>query len=156
METITTYSERRMGARRQFSLYPHEVLVTGGTVSGAHFETRISLASLESTVSRRFVRSEFFLVGVCLAGGCTFACLLLASLSPVVSWSYWPVLCIIVMGIVGFVVIGRTFRLVEFAQFRNQAGVTVLDVARSGPERHKFEGFIDALVRQIQITRGAA
>jgi hypothetical protein len=52
--------------------------------------------------------------------------------------------------------LGLSFRRIEFAQFRSQAGVAVLDVARAGPGRDEFDGFVDALVRQIQIARGPA
>jgi hypothetical protein len=156
MDAIATYSERRLGAWRKFSLYRKEILVIGGRISGHRFESRIPFASLDPTVSRVFIRSEFFLIGICLALGCTFCCLILASLSPATSWSYWPVLSIMVFGIIGFILAGLSFRKIEFIQFRSQAGVTILDVARSGPDRHNFDKFIDELVRQIQSTRNVA
>jgi len=63
METIATYSERRMDGRRQFSLFPDEIVVVGYHFFGASYEAGIPLKSIEPTVSRIFSRSTFFLAG---------------------------------------------------------------------------------------------
>lgn len=145
-----------MDGCRQFSLFPREVLVAGRSVYGAHFEARVPLATLEPTISRLFVRTGFFWFGWTLAGGSGLVCLVLASLSPAVSWSFWPIWVIIALGIGGVVLLGMSWRKVEFAQFRSQAGVTVLDVARAGPQRGQFDTFLDALAREIQNAKGKA
>ena len=156
MEPIVTYSERRLDGRRQFSLFPNEVLIAGSSIYGAHFESRFALASIEPTVSRLWIRSGVFLFGATMVGVSALICLILASLPPVVSWAYWPVWVIIATGVAGAVLLGFSFRKIEFASFRGQAGVIVLDVARSGPDRHRFDSFVAALVQQIQLARGVA
>ncbi|HEV2331363.1 MAG TPA: hypothetical protein VGY56_21485 [Verrucomicrobiae bacterium] len=155
MDAIATYSERRIDGRRQFSIYPHEIVIVGRARFGAHFEVRLPLKTIDSTVSRLFIRSTLFLAGMCMAVGCAFICIILASLSPAVSWSYWLVWVIIAFGIVGFVLAGLSFKKIEFAQFRSQAGVRVLDIARSGPEHHKFDEFVQTLIQQIQAAKTA-
>ena len=151
LETIATYSERRINGRRQFSLFPHEILVVGHRFFGASYEVRIPLKSTEPTVSRIFVRSTFFLIGLVLAASNTFICILLKSL--LLPWSF--LILFIATGILGLILAGITFKRVEFAQFRSQAGVVVFDVARSGPERHKFDEFVETLIRQIQTLKAA-
>jgi hypothetical protein len=147
MDAIATYSERRSDGCRQFLLYPHEILIVGRARFGAHFEARLPLKTIDPTVSRLFIRSTLFLAGMCMAVGCSFICIILASLSPAVSWSYWLVWVIIVFGIIGFVLAGLSFKKIEFAQFRSQAGVRVLDIARSGPEHHKFDEFVETAIQ---------
>jgi hypothetical protein len=57
---------------------------------------------------------------------------------------------IIAFGIVGFVLAGLSLKKIEFVQIRSLAGVRVLDIARSGPERHNFDRFVEALIQQIK------
>jgi hypothetical protein len=47
MESLATYSDRIVGAKRQFTLTPAAVLVTGSTLSGTRFELHIPLDSLQ-------------------------------------------------------------------------------------------------------------
>jgi hypothetical protein len=91
-----------------------------------------------------------------MAGTGSLICLILASLSPAVSWAYWPIWCIIMLGVLGVILVGLSFRKVEFACFRSDAAVVVLDVARAGPDRDGFDEFVKALAGQIQVARGAA
>lgn len=152
MDALATYSERRTDGRRQFSLFSHEILVVGHRFFGANYEVKIPLKSIEPTVSRIFVRSTLFLAGVILAASNVFICVLLLSL--MLPWSF--LILFIAFGIVGFWLIGITFKRVEFAQFRSQAGVVVFDVARSGPECQKFDEFVKILIQQIQAAKTAA
>jgi len=138
-----------MDGRRQFSLFPHEILVVGHRFFGASYEVKIPLKSIEPTVSRIFVRSTFFLAGVILAAGNTFICILLKSL--LLPWSF--LILFFALGIIGFCLVGATFKRIEFAQFRSQAGVVVFDVARSGPECHKFDEFVQTLIQQMQAAK---
>ena len=138
-----------MDGRRQFSLCPDEIIVVGYRFFGASYEAKIPLKSIEATVSRIYARSTFFLAGVILAAGNTFICVILRSL--MLPWSF--LILFIACGIIGFWLAGITFKRVEYAQFRSKAGVVVLDVARSGPERQKFDGFVETLTRQIKAVK---
>ena len=53
----------------------------------------------------------------------------------------------------GLIFSAATFRKVQFFRFKNQAGVTVLDLARSGKHAAELDAFIDALVKQIEVAR---
>jgi hypothetical protein len=153
MDPIATYIERRMDGRREFSLSSDEILVVGKRLLGANYEVRIPLKSIEPTISRLFIRSTFFLAGACSALGSTFICITMWSIEP--SWlSFWPNWIFVATGIAGFVLAALTFKRVEFASFQSQAAVRVLDIARSGPERHKFDEFVNSVVRQIKAAQG--
>ncbi len=45
------------------------------------------------------------------------------------------------------------FRKVEFVQFQNEAGMTVFDIARAGPDARSFDAFVGAIVDRIHQLR---
>lgn len=155
MDPIATYFERRIDWRTQFLLFPNEILIIGKRLAGPHYETRIPLKTLDPIITRWFSRSTLFLAGICLALGSTFICVVLRTAE--VSWlSYWMNWTFVVVGIFGFALVTLTFRKIEYARFRNEAGIIVLNIARSGPERRKFDEFIDTMVRQIKTLKAAS
>jgi hypothetical protein len=60
------------------------------------------------------------------------------------------------ISIVGFIMAAVSARRTEYARFTSQAGVATVDIARAGGESARFDTFIDALTKQIQVARGAA
>ena len=86
-----------------------------------------------------------------LATGNAFICIILRCL--MLPWSF--LILFIACGIIGLWLVGITFKRIEYAQFRSRAGVVVLDVARSGPERHRFDGFVETLIWQIKALKPA-
>ena len=60
---------------------------------------------------------------------------------------------VLMISVAGLIFSAATFRKVQFFRFKNQAGVTVLDLARSGKHAAELDAFIDALVKQIEVAR---
>jgi hypothetical protein len=156
MEPVARYSERRIDGRRQFSLYPQEIVIVGKQLFGAHYEFKIPLKSLDPTISRIYTRSTFFLAGLGFGLGSffIFGILWISFLHAV--WSFWMNWVILAVGIIGSALACLTFKKVEFAQFRSQAGVRILDMARSGPEASKFDEFLKTLVERILVANQTA
>ncbi len=154
MESIATYSDRIVSAKRQFTLTPDAVLVSGSTISGTRFELHVPLDSLQSSRSRIFYRQSAFWAGVGLAGGAGFVLIILANL-PGIEWWSVPVLGIIALGVLGLAFALITGRRLEVARFITTSGVVGLDVIRAGRERDRFESFVDAVTHQIQLRRTA-
>jgi hypothetical protein len=53
------------------------------------------------------------------------------------------------IGMAGFILSVATYRKVEFLRFKNKAGLTVLDIARSGKHAAEFDSFVDTLIKHI-------
>jgi hypothetical protein len=155
MEPLATYSDRIVGAKRQFTLISDAVLVSGSTISGTSFELRVPLDSLQPTRSRIFYRQSAFWAGVMLAGGAGFVLIILTNLPGLVDWRSVPVLGIITLGILGLVLALITGRKLEVARFITTSGVVGLDIIRGGRERDRFQSFVDAVTQQIQSRRAA-
>jgi hypothetical protein len=51
---------------------------------------------------------------------------------------------------IGFGISAVTYQRVVFARFRRRTGGTGLDIARSGPDRKRFEEFVKLVQRQIR------
>jgi hypothetical protein len=152
---LATYDEARSDGRRRFEVYPDRILVSGGG-SGMKFETTVSLADLKPEPDRLWIRNRFFFWGVVvLAMGLVlfvpkidkFA----DGIQPGETFAFYFGLA---FGIVGLIICLKTVWKIEFARFQSrQGGIVVLDVARAGPDRARFSGFIELLVDLIRKTQ---
>ena len=154
MDSIATYSDRIVSAKRQFTLMPDAVLVSGSTISGTRFELRVPLDSLQPERSRIFYRQSAFWAGVGLAGGAGFVLIIITNL-PGIEWVSVPILSIIALGVLGLLFAFITGRRLEVARFLTTSGTVGLDVIRAGRERDRFQSFVDAVTHQIQSRRAA-
>ena len=154
MEPIATYFEQRFDGKRMFTLFPDAIDVRGSVALTSEFELRIPLSSLDPNYTKLRCRNRGFNGGMWMLSASIFACTVLVSgfQLPWISASTGLATC---MGMAGLLLSLATCRKVEFVQFRSQAGVTALDLARSGPQRDQLDGFVETLVRQIGVTRGA-
>jgi hypothetical protein len=59
--------------------------------------------------------------------------------------------------VAGLIVAIATMKKVEYARFCSEGyGMLLLNVARSGPDRNRFDSFVQALVSQIECAKKAA
>ena len=152
MEPIATYSEVRFDGARTFTLFPDRIIVRGKQTLHSDFETTIPLATLDANFDRLSIRNRNFASGIWLAIiSFGLSGILLKGLK--MSLADFMPLMLFVVGFAGLILAAATFRKVEFLRFKNQAGVVVLDVARSGKQIKQFGPFIDALVRQIEVSK---
>ena len=154
METIATYSELRFDGKRTFKLVADAVIVSGSATLTSEFQARIPLSSLAPNYSTLRFRNRSFWTGLWMVVISVIVCTILVS-GFHMSWETIPPGMVACIGMGGFLLCLATGRKVEFIRFTTQAGVVVLDLARSGPERDKFDDFIDALTKQIRVARGA-
>jgi hypothetical protein len=155
MEPIATYSEKRFDGKRTFTLLSDAVVVRGSATLSADFEARIPLSSLDPNYSTLRFRNRIFWGGIWMMTASFVVCSILVS-GFHMSWATMPPGMVACIGMAGFLLCIATGRKVEFIRFTTQAGVVVLDLARSGPERDKLDSFIDALTRQIRVARESA
>lgn len=152
MEPITTYSEVRFDGARTFTLFPDRVVVRGKQTLHSDFESEIPLATLDPNFERISIRNRTFMAGVWMALVSFVLCSILVSGLKMSFADMTPVV-VLMIGVAGLILSAATYRKVEFLRFKNQAGVTVLDVARSGREAAQFDSFVDALTKQIRLMR---
>ena len=148
MDTPTaTFTERRFDGRRQFELYSDRIAISGIASLGARFELNIDLDALVPAPDRLWARSRGFWSGIGM--------LLVFSTIPLgfeaVLSSYWKGLSW-VLAAGGLLLALATARRIEWAVFRNSAGIELVTIARSGPDRDNFQRFVDA-VRTAIIAR---
>jgi hypothetical protein len=155
-EPLARYYEVRPSARRRFELFSDRVVVKGKTTRVETLIT-IKLADLRPEPNILRIRPKEFGLGLlmlvasvglgfvgiramgvgapaedknimllCLAGGCLF---------------------------VSLVVLGKTYRKIEYIQFVSYHGTPLLDVADAGPERSNFRAFVETLIGQIRANQ---
>jgi hypothetical protein len=153
MQPIATYAETRLEGRRKFTLLPDRLLVSGKGFAG-DVELSFELATLSPVIDRCRIRPRFFRYGflLLLLPWCSLAMFRFAIRGD--SASDWITVAAS-LSIVGFIIAAVSVRKVEYAMFKSQAGVAAVDIARAGREADRFDSFIDAVTKQIQVAKGA-
>jgi hypothetical protein len=152
METpIATYKEQRFDGKRNFTLFSDRVTITGGDTLGARYDLTVPLASLNPNADRVWRRPNGFGAGVTVL--VVSIGVLQAFQSAIVpGWKGW----FVASALVGLLLALGTMRRVEWAVFRNSMGQAILSVARAGPQRKNFEGFVGAVKAAILAADVAA
>ncbi len=153
MEPIATYSEVSFEGSRSFTLFPDKIVVRGKLTLVSEFETSIALTSIEPHPDKLLIRNKSFTHGLWMTIVSSMLASILGSGFRLSFTSYAPV--VFCTGISGVGLMLATFRKVEFFQFKNNSGTTILDLARSGKSAAKLDSFIEALTKQIRVARGA-
>jgi hypothetical protein len=155
MQTLATYSEVRFDCSRNFTLLADKIIVRGKQSLKSEFETAIMLISLNPSPDRLWIRNRSFIGGMWLVLVSFVICSILVSGFSVSFATFAPGL-LVSIGLGGVVLMLATFRKVEFVRFKNDGGIVILDIARAGRRAAQLDSFIDALTKQIRITRGMA
>lgn len=151
METIATYLEARLEGRRTFTLHPDRVVVSITSISG-EMDLSFPLATLSPVVSRLRLRSRCFTIGFLLLLPPWFISALVAVAFKNVTTEQLVILPFS-FSFIGLIMTAISYRKVEYARFTTLAGIPALDIARAGEEAHKFDSFVDALTKQITISK---
>ncbi len=145
---LCIYHERRLEGVRVFELFPERIRVQVDRYFGPKADTTIKLCILNPSANRVWVRSKSFQTGLWLL---IAAGILWVFFSGGFSRKLGSVRSSIVTeAAVGLGLMLATFRRVEYASFTSLAGVTLLDIARSGPDKAGFDSFTQHLITQIQ------
>jgi len=152
MDPIATYAETRFSGKRQFELFSDTIRVRGKTFLKSDFDSTIPLKSLNPDFSRLRVRESAFVWGMwliiiaALLGGILVAGFKLPA-------DHILVVLVTIQPVAGLAFCLATFRKVEFYCFQNDSGVTLLDVARAGKEKDRFDDFAGSLTAAIRTSR---
>ncbi len=157
LHLLASYREKQLGVRRDFFLYEDRIVVRVRKLFGNESEFPIRLAFLNPDLGVLRIRSKHFNSALgCFVLGTSFAVIncYLAQLDRLsfTSPMFWIFAAI---GCVGLGLIPFSFERVEFYSFRDvrRPEVSLLDIARRGPDVGHFEEFADQLRRQIRASR---
>ena len=145
---IATHRDQRFDGKRVFELFPDRICIRGSALLSSEFETSIPLNTLNPNPARIRFRNKAFWSGlwVLLAASIVDTILVSAFHIPRASES---VVLIAVIGMSGLALMLATARKDEFITFATTAGVPVLDFARSGPDAHNLDSFVELLTTNI-------
>lgn len=153
-DPIAVYREHRFESRREFRLFPTEIQVAAhDNLAGNHAEVTIPLSTLRPKADRLWLRHRAFqrlLLITAIATVVSVVCFVGPFSVPV------RVFGTILSGIFAFmcgVVTACCWRRIEWAQFVNDSGVAVLQIAVIGYERGQFPQFLNELIRAIEAAR---
>jgi hypothetical protein len=146
---LNTYVERLVQVGRVFELYPDRVVVSATWWWGRPYVNTVRLASLSPDYGYQIIRYRLFKHGIlAMAIGVALALLLGRSdgtlFHQAALVSGWGIAA------VGLAIAAMTYQRVLFARFPPRAGRGGLDIARSGPDRERFEEFVKLVQRQIR------
>jgi hypothetical protein len=155
-EPVSQYDEVRLNGRRQFELFKDRVIVRARTPR-IDSEITVMLANLRPEPNRLRVRPKEIVFGVGLLWvAIVLAIFAMLTTGAAVNPRLWTTVWFSVAGgafLTALVIIAKTARKIEFLQFVSHQGNALLDVARSGPQRHDFDAFVDALIARIRANQ---
>ena len=152
MEPLATYSEKRFEGCRKYELFEDKIRVKGNVSTRSDFEVALDLKDINPEYSIVRLRSTFWVPGLCIIIISTIIAVILSKVYRMTVEDFWMGLTL-VMPVAGIILILATFKKVEFYSFRNSSGLTVMDIARSGNEKDKFDGFIEKLIDCIKASK---
>jgi hypothetical protein len=154
MNRIAVYDARRPFTRVRFELYEDSVRASGSR-NGLEFDTTIPLARISSQSERFWVYGLYYYVGffvVLIAVALLLAFVALIDHDRPTPLAR-PYSLIGGLGVVGLVLVFMNSRKIEYARFRNDAGVPVLDIPRNRGDAEEFIGFTGLLAQAVSKVR---
>ena len=152
MKVIVTYSEVTLAGKRNYSLYSDKIVIKGVGTGSYEFDQTLLLTKISPEYIRLRIRPTVAWVSLT-----TFLLTGLASIVLVVEFAIQSTAVPGVLGIfsvAALTVAIATMKKVEYARFCSEDyGSVLLNVARSGPERNRFDSFVQAVVTQTRMRR---
>jgi hypothetical protein len=151
MEAIVTYSEVTLTGKRKYELYPDKIVMRGSGTWSYDFEQTLPLTKISADYGKLRMRPPVTWISLTI--------FLLTGLLSIVLVREFAIQSRAIPGVLGIlsgsalIVAIATMKKVEYAQFCAAGyGSVLLSVARSGPERDRFDSFVRALVSQIEYA----
>ncbi len=148
---LATYIERLPQVRRVFQLYPDRVEVAARWTLGGSFRNTVKLADLSGQMTRFTVKNRW-LPRAIMVGSCAVAFAL------VLSRPGYPEL-VRRAAVLGWPAAGVAFAVAllclprrRFVHFPRSNGNPGLDICQAGPDRARFEAYVEALRRGIRSS----
>ena len=149
-----SYREVVADRRREFFLTGEGVRVVQRSLFGTAVDATVPYERIDPRRSTLHVRSGLFKTGWrCLLAGAAAVWLAVKNPLDLNETPVWIVAGFLLVS--GSVIAVWTFRRTEYASFDSDAGVPVLDVARSGPSAGQFEMFLEELAARVRVARDA-
>ena len=152
MEAIVTYSEVTLTGKRKYELYPDKIVVRGSGTWSYEFEQTLPLTQISADYVKLRMRPTVSWISLTI--------FFLTGLLSIVLVREFAIQSSAVPGVLGIfsgstlIVAIATMKKVEYARFCAAGyGSVLLSVARSGPERNRFDSFVQALVSQIESAK---
>jgi len=146
------YFEKRIDGIRTFILNSDSIRIHGKNYFSLPFDVTFTLNHIDPHMKRLWVRSKFFIAGLCVLtlGLCTT--FWLWQLAPETT-THWNHFIFLLIGIIpGLTVTLACIKRIEFASFKNLQGITVFDIARSGPMKDRFDDVVLAIILAITTS----
>jgi hypothetical protein len=152
------YEAQRLQAKHRFELFTDVIRVHGSALEG-DFDSTIPLVQLDPTYARFRVYSGSFYVGIWIFLLGIMALLVVVMVTLLQEAKGFPVKPMSLAGglaAFGLALILVNSRKVELAQFRSEAGVSMLVISRVAKGAGDFDEFLPLLVNQIHLARAGA
>ncbi|MCY2994532.1 MAG: hypothetical protein NTY19_42705 [Planctomycetota bacterium] len=155
LPSIATYTERLPQVQRVFRLYQDHVEIQAKWTIGKEYQASVKLADLKPQVQRFFVRNRWFKRSI-LIGSLAVAAAVVFTQGDYPEWLQRNVqFCwAIAAGCGGMACV--TFRRQQFARFARRDGQPGLDVCSAGPDRARFDEFVEQLRNRIPRSQTLA
>jgi hypothetical protein len=152
MEAIVTYSEVTLTGKRKYELYPDKIVTRGSATWSYEFEHTLPLTQISADYVKLRMRP--------IVSWISLTIFFLTGLLSIVLVREFAIQSSAIPGVLGIfsgsalIVAIATMKKVEYARFCAAGyGSVLLSVARSGPERNRFDSFVQALVSQIEYAK---
>ena len=149
---IATYREVRFDGKRQFDLFADTIRVRGAATMQSDVDTTIPLKRIDPRLIKLHIRNKMFWGGLWMFMVGFIGAAILVGGFQLDPFGIAPGL-VGIIGVTGVILCCATFRKCEFARFESDAGLPVLDIARSGPDKSTFDEFVGRVLQQIRSTR---
>jgi hypothetical protein len=136
--------------RRELRLYSDRVEIEARWTAGKDYTMTVSLAELTPQVKRFFVRNRWFKKSILIGSIAVAAAVVLTRPGEYPDWVSrtamlgWPI-----AGACALVAL-RCLPKREFARFSRKDGIAGLDICKAGPDRGRFDEFVQQVARRIR------
>ena len=152
MTPIVTYREATLFGKRKYELLVDKIVIRGSAPGSYEFEQINDLSKINPAYIRIRIRPNVAWLSLAIS--------LLSGLLSVILVKEFAIRSAAVPGVLGIfsvsalVVALATMRRIEYARFCSDGyGSVLLNVARSGPDQDRFDGFVQALVAQVEAAK---
>lgn len=148
-QPLATYTERLPQVKRVLRLYRDRIEIDAAWTLGKNYQTTVRLEDLTPQVKRFFVRNRWFKRSI-LIGSMAVAAAVVFTRPDYPEWLRrnallgWAVASGCAM--MAFV----TFPNRQFARFSKRDGRPGLDICSAGPDRARFEEFLEQVQRRVR------
>jgi hypothetical protein len=146
--------ETGLGYYRQFDLYPEHVEIKTGFFRSRMAELKIPLKYLIDEPNKIYARHP--------GAATAFVLCLTAAFIFIFNWEIVGLFSVSTIAAYGSiaavltVLLAYRYRKLEYASFSNISGMPGIDIARSGKDRKKFDGFVKAVSEQIKSSKSCS